>query len=51
MLPQKNGDFTFFTLKNLSLIMNLTKFFCLEKYKNMLKGKNRRFKNKEADYY
>ena len=49
MFPQKNGDFYFF-LKDLSLIMNLTKFFAWKNIKTCLRGKIEGL-NKEADYY
>ena len=38
-----------FTLKDLSLIMNLTKFFAWKHIKTCLRGKISL--NKEADYY
>ena len=41
---------TFFTLKDLSLIMNLTKFFAWKYIKTCLRGKIEGL-NKEADYY
>ena len=50
MFPQKNGDFTFFTLKNLSLIMNLTKFFAWKNTKTCIRRKIEGLNNK-ADYY
>ena len=42
--------FTVFTLKDLSLIMNLTKFFAWKNIKTCLRGKIEGL-NKEADYY
>ena len=42
--------FTFFTLKDLSLIMNLTKFFACKNIKTCLRGKIEGL-SKEADYY
>ena len=42
--------FTFFTLKDLSLIMNLTKFFAWKNIKTCLRGKIEGL-NKEADCY
>ena len=42
--------FTFFTLKHLSLIMNLTKFFVWKNIKTCLRGKIEGL-NKEADYH
>ena len=49
MFPQKNGDFTFFTLKDLSLIMNLTKLFAWKNKKTCLGGKIEGL-NAEANY-
>ena len=42
--------FTFFTLKDLSLIMNLTQFFAWKNIKTCLRGKIESL-NKEADCY
>ena len=50
MFPQKNGDFTFFTLKDLILVMNLTKFFAWKNIKTCLRGKIEGL-NKEGDCY
>ena len=50
MFPRKNGDLYFFTLKDLSLIMNLTKFFAWKSIKTCLREKIEGL-NKEADYY